>query len=888
MKKYFLFLLSIFIIFAQNTFAKDYSVHKLPSGQLLIINEVHENPIVTIDTWVKTGSINEDDSNNGVAHFLEHMFFKGTQKYPTGKFDQILESKGAITNAATSKDFTHYYIEIPSKDFNIALELHSDMLLNPMFPRNELEMERKVVIEEIAKGNDSPDNVLYKQMNKGLYKEHPYKRDVIGRTQIIETIPREEMLKFYNNWYMPNNMITVVAGDVKTSEVVKKIEEYFKTDNNNKVPKIKYKNEPLKTKVNITVTNMDTQTGYLLIGFRGTVPSNRKDTAALDVLSAILGNGKSSRLYQNIQENKQLTTSISSGHASYKDDSLFYVKAKFSPEKQFEVENAVWSELKAMSKHFVSKDEINKAKNIIKRDTLYSRESVSNIANELGYITLLMNNPFYYDTYLKDIEKVKPADIFRVANKYLDYDKASISYILPKGKSVQPVNIKKISNLKNKNSYYETSTNDLGAKKYPQYNNYKLVSQNDKTKKYLLDNGLTLLITQNKSNDIISVNMFSKGGFFQELDLGKRGVGNLAADMLLKGTKKYSPIELSNLLDENGIEISSYVIPDSFVTTLKMTKNEFNIGLELFDEIINNCLFEQDVLNNEKNRKIQNIKTQRDIPSSLAFDEMKYLLWENTSYQNSSKLLEKSYENITLADIKEFYSQIFAPKNTIVSVNGNVDEQVLINYFAEVFKNKNSKLYDIASYKNKIPPMVKDKNSVINKSSNQAWIVLAYRTPKYDNLKDWATLKVIDSILGTGMSSRLFTVLRDQQGLAYTVASVYQSNFLQGVFAVYIGTNPQNVNKAKLGMLNEISKLKHNFVSTKELEQAKDRIMGNYLLANETNSDKAQALGIFELYGRGYDFDKDYADYINAVTEQDIIEAANKYFSEPVITVIVK
>ena len=155
-------LLTFFLVFALffsvlPSFAdgKDYLSAKLKNGQNVVIKQVSNNPTVTIDTWIKTGSINEDDKNSGVAHFLEHLFFKGTQNNPTGTFDRILESKGAITNAATSKDFTHYYITLPSKDFDLALSLHSDMLLNPLVPRKELEKERLVVLEEISKGKGS-------------------------------------------------------------------------------------------------------------------------------------------------------------------------------------------------------------------------------------------------------------------------------------------------------------------------------------------------------------------------------------------------------------------------------------------------------------------------------------------------------------------------------------------------------------------------------------------------------------------------------------------------------------------------------------------------------------------------------------------------------------
>ena len=221
----------IFLFFLVQTgcFAADYVSKKLPSGQLVIVSENKDNPIVTINTWVRTGSINENDDNSGVAHFLEHLFFKGSKNVPTGEFDKILESKGAVTNAATSKDYTQFYITIPSKDFDIALKMHSDMLLNPLIPADELEKERFVVIEEILRGLDSPYNALYTNLFKLIYSKakHPYMRPVIGTKDIIANIKREKILEFYNNWYTPDNMITVVSGDIDSKEAIKKIEEAF-------------------------------------------------------------------------------------------------------------------------------------------------------------------------------------------------------------------------------------------------------------------------------------------------------------------------------------------------------------------------------------------------------------------------------------------------------------------------------------------------------------------------------------------------------------------------------------------------------------------------------------------------------------------------------------
>ena len=261
-------------------FASEVSVHNLDNGQTVIIKEVRSNPIVTLDTWIKTGSVNEDDKNNGVSHFLEHLFFKGSTNRAPGEFDKILESKGAITNAATSKDFTHYYVTIPSNYFELAMELHADMLLNPLVPRKELEKERKVVIEEIAKDETNPRNVLYENLVSMLYTTHPYKRKVIGTRDIISTIPRDEILEYYNKFYAPANMITVIVGDVDTEKALELVKKSFNKEAK-KVSNATFEAEKPLTKQARKVSNLSAQSGYMMIGFRGVKITNN-DSYALD------------------------------------------------------------------------------------------------------------------------------------------------------------------------------------------------------------------------------------------------------------------------------------------------------------------------------------------------------------------------------------------------------------------------------------------------------------------------------------------------------------------------------------------------------------------------------------------------------------------------------
>lgn len=243
MKKFII--VAAILVCGNVVWASQAQMYKLDNGQTVVVQEVKNNPIVTIDTWIKTGSIDEEDSNNGVAHFLEHLFFKGTKTHEPGEFDKILETKGAITNAATSKDFTHYYITIPSKDFDLAMDLHGDMILHPLIPRKEMEKERKVVLEEISKDLNSPTKIMQDNLNSMLYTTHPYKRKVIGRSDVIETITRDQVLSFYNKNYSPSNMVTVIIGDVDANHAIEKTKEAFNAEYKKQTKTIYTKEAPL-------------------------------------------------------------------------------------------------------------------------------------------------------------------------------------------------------------------------------------------------------------------------------------------------------------------------------------------------------------------------------------------------------------------------------------------------------------------------------------------------------------------------------------------------------------------------------------------------------------------------------------------------------------------
>lgn len=862
MMKKILFIFIAFVI-GSSVFAAEPQIYNLENGQTVIIQEVHSNPIVTVDTWIKTGSINETDENNGVSHFLEHLFFKGSTNHAPGEFDKILETKGAITNAATSKDFTHYYITIPSNYFNLALELHADMLLNPLLPRKELEKERKVVIEEISKDETEPQSVVYDNLVSMLYTTHPYKRQVIGTRDIISTIHRDEIMNYYNQFYAPSNMVTVIVGDVDSEKTLELIKKYFNSENK-KVVKGDFPKEKQLTEQKKKTAYLPSQSGYMLIGFRG-VKATDSDSYALDVLSTILGDGRSSVFYRNIKDQKQLAFSIGAANGGFKDDGIFYISANFTPENAEKLENAIFDEIRNIQKNGVTSSQVQLAKNIIERDTYYGRESISNIAQEIGYTMVITDDIKYYQNYIENIKKVTPADVKRVANKYLGKEKSAVSIILPETCKEVEVSQK------------------LPAKEIVPA---KFVSEAKGTKKYELSNGADLLITPNDVNEIVAISIWAKGGTFLDKI---PGTSVLTADVMMKGTRKYSSVELARFLEDNGIKISPSVRADAFTIDVLTTTGEYDRTIEILNEIVNNATFDDYEIEKARSEKLNKIKRNRDIPLQVAIENYKSLIFEGSPYSYTAKIFEKTYPKIGHEEIVEYYNKIFTPQNVVISVNGDVDSEKVINDFTKIFENKKGETFNYKNYAQIIGRMTSQKDCIkIMPETKTDWIFIAWQTTGVENKKDYAALQVMDSLLGSGMSSRLFKNIRDQEGLAYQLGSSYVPNVLKGSFVVYIGTNPQSMEKAKSLLIKEVFRLKKEFVTSKELKEAKDKLIGNYIISLETNLEKASSLGWYEVSGRGYAYTDEYIKLINSVTESDIIEAANKYFNDNYVLSIVK
>ena len=427
---------------------KPLEVYKRENGHTIVLAH-KEGELVNISTWVKTGSINENNDNNGISHFLEHLMFKGTSKHEAGYFDRTLEAKGAIVNAATWKDYTFYYVTLPRGenccDLNLAIELHADMMLDPVLPYDEIgapfdlneevsvKRERHVVIEEIRMRKDQPWTKVYNTCNFNMYSKHPYKRDVIGTPEIISQVTREDIMGYYKTFYTPENMTTIIVGDFNHNDVLKKVEKEFDfKGRQNGLKHTREIDDPVKSTKYIEEKS-NVSTSYAMFGWLGPKASELKDTICLDLVDIILGDGQSSRLYKNLVEKlpEQIFNVIDCEHYQFKDGNNFFIQANFKPDKKDDAMKLIKQQLEELLTKKISAEELQKAKKKTKTKFAYSAETVSEIGENIGYYATVCDNLRLVEDYLLLLEEITIEDLENVIKKYLNIENAVISILMP-------------------------------------------------------------------------------------------------------------------------------------------------------------------------------------------------------------------------------------------------------------------------------------------------------------------------------------------------------------------------------------------------------------------------------------------------------------------------
>jgi zinc protease len=419
--------------------------------------------VFNVSTWVKTGSIHEDAQNNGVSHFLEHLMFKGTERFKPGEFDHAMEAMGAIINAATWKDFTFYYVTGPNTEpevFDKVLDMHADMLLHSNLPDAELgpqynpedanydgpKRERTVVIEEIGMREDQPWTKIYNSINNLMYPDaHPYKRDVIGTRQIVGQIPRSAIEAYYRRWYSPEQMSTIVVGDFDFETLKTKVAAAFNFASIKMPANVlaDYVEPPATTAFNVSYKTDGERfekiegsyaTHFFMMAFAGPAVTELKTSIALDVVSGVFGEGRSSRLNQNLIEKPEEPNfnMLGSSQSTFKLGNVFYIQGNFTSSDVEASLEEVRAELAALlGDKPITQDEFERMVHKMKVSFAEASETASGLADTLGDCLTVAGSLGHFSNYLSVLETVTLADVHQAAQTYLRPSSVYTSVLVP-------------------------------------------------------------------------------------------------------------------------------------------------------------------------------------------------------------------------------------------------------------------------------------------------------------------------------------------------------------------------------------------------------------------------------------------------------------------------
>jgi len=426
-------------VFPQETFLK------LGNGVTLVHQEIPSAAVVSVDVWVKAGATSDSEHSLGMAHFLEHMIFKGTNLIAPGEFDLVIESEGGISNAATSHDYAHYTFTVDASRFAITLPYLSQMLLEAKIDEKQLEQERLVVLEELRQAMDDPDWCAYQHLMETVYGSHPYSRSVLGVEEVITQITAVQMREYHRLHYRPEYMTVAIAGAITREKALMLVDAAF---NSNKFARNSYSRTcenpvthnpvtpifSLPTSHRQTISLPRLQHSRLNLAWHGPSVDNLEDAIQLELISAILTEGRSARLVRELIEECSWVQDIASSFSMQQQAGLFTISAYLDADYLEPVENKIIQQVKELLNNPISDAELNKVKRSLCNHFTFALESPNQLANFLGYYSLLGCETLCTDwsnAYCEIIRKVKSVDLQGLVKRYLSPENCIVTCVIP-------------------------------------------------------------------------------------------------------------------------------------------------------------------------------------------------------------------------------------------------------------------------------------------------------------------------------------------------------------------------------------------------------------------------------------------------------------------------
>lgn len=399
----------------------------------------------------------------------------------------------------------------------------------------------------------------------------------------------------------------------------------------------------------------------------------------------------------------------------------------------------------------------------------------------------------------------------------------------------------------------------------------------------VLDNGIVVIAVENSAADIIASRIFIRVGSQWE-PREKAGLSHLLSAVITKGTEQLSSIEIAERVESLGAQLSADASTDYFLISLKTVSTDWPEMLQLAGQMLRSPTFPEEEVELERYLTLQDIRSQKEQPFNIAFEQLRQAMYQNHPYATSILGTEATVSGLTRADLQAYHQTYFRPDNIVISIAGRVTPDEAVRQVEQVFGDWQSPETPVKTLS--LPSVVPQPIYVMTpQETQQSIVMLGYLTPSVlDN--DYAALKLLNTYLGNGLSSRLFVELREKRGLAYDVSAFYPTRQSVSTFVVYMGTAPENTETAMLGLRTEVERLYLNPLTTEELQTAKNKLLGQYALGKQTNAQLAQVYGWYETLDLGIDFDTRFQQDVVNVSPEMAQVAAQRYFIEPYVSLV--
>ena len=854
------------------------SLYKFSNGQRVVI--IPKEGKTVLKTYVNTGSMNEPDNLRGISHYIEHNLFNGSEGLDSGDFFKKVDEMGASTNASTGFSQTDYFISsnlLNKNDLEEKIKLHASMIETPRFAVEMLEKEKGIVNSEINMITADPLNIGINKTLKNLYQIDTTSLDLIGgTTSNITNLTRDDVVNYFNNNYYPANMVTVVTGEVEPEATMKLLSKYFSSKKQPQVNRHFEELKPINKPVREDIISDKATATSIVLAFDGPKNNDAEEKVLTQALAQILTMSKTSRIDKKLKElNSSAFTEIERISSDVNANRSILMLAEGTESNSEKIIKTIYTEISRLAQNPPTEEELDVVKKRMLKEfsQIFERSSMMNSIvggafqdNDLNLIT-------NYETI---VNSLTPEKISEGARKYLDLNKVALTVIHPATASEDSIKAN------HKTAAAISFTGSINQKQAVNMNNVK---------EYKLANNYSVVLHDSANNNATLRLLYKNNKFPEHI---KPGTAELLFKILNSGTIDKSEQEFQSELDK--LSIDTFFISGESDLQAKSTffADDMQAAIKSTKDVLQHPRFNDETLAKMKSELRDEIETSE----KSARDKLIPELFKGLPIGYSKSEILNSIDSITLDDVKALHEFIISNGQASIVVSAPFSKkpelkQMVFDEIAELpsVKVKSSELQKIYSNQSELKILSDTHNKP------QAEIIKAYKFPVSQNLKDEITLNILNTILGGNPSSRLFQDLRETQKLAYSVRSGVSITDDNGVMSLSIRTTTENketgevsynnLQKSIDGFNKHIEKIVNEKVTEKELENAKLSIKNSILSMNETNDGKNKSIqaGLISPYGISQE--NQTLKLIDAITIDDVNNAARYVFSrKPIYSIL--